>query len=166
MITRSSSTVSVSPIDALVRMGLTDTVDELRVIIMDERKVSAYFTFTSQIGAGRYQLRLFGRKNGLVVDQAHRTVLRVYGRSYKLQLNYLLPPLAQAQQYLSESLGNARRFVAGSLRMDSGLSHLIRLFYLSVQRNEPPPIHYEQILMCSRIIESVIQQMRDGYGGC
>ena len=53
-------------------MGETEIVDELRVIINDENRTTAYFTFSSQMRPSLHEFRIYGPKNGLVLDQDQR----------------------------------------------------------------------------------------------
>ena len=51
----------------LKSIGETEIIDELRVIIHDG-ETTAYFTFSSQMRPMLHQLRLYGPKNGLIMD--------------------------------------------------------------------------------------------------
>jgi len=57
----------VSPL--LRGMGETSITDELRVIISEEERTTAYFTFSSQMRPSLHQFRIYGPKTGLVLDQ-------------------------------------------------------------------------------------------------
>src|SRR5437867_9968334 len=57
----------VSPL--LRSAGEEEIIDELRVIIGDERYATAYFTFSSQMRPCLHEFRLFGPKNGLFLDE-------------------------------------------------------------------------------------------------
>src|SRR5262249_25731658 len=50
-------------------MGESELIDELRVIISEEGRTTAYFTFSSQMRPSLHRLCLYGPKNGLIVDQ-------------------------------------------------------------------------------------------------
>ena len=67
----------VSP--ALRSMGETEIVDELRVIICEEERTSAYFTFSSQMRPSLHEFRIYGPENGLIVDQDHETLIKLRG---------------------------------------------------------------------------------------
>ena len=54
----------VSPL--LKSMGETEIIDELRVIITNEERTTAYFTFSSQMRPSLHQFRIYGPKNGLI----------------------------------------------------------------------------------------------------
>ena len=45
--------------------GENEIIDELRVMICDEERTTAYFTFSSQIRPSLHQFRIYGAKNGL-----------------------------------------------------------------------------------------------------
>ena len=69
----------VSPL--LKSIGETDIVDELRVIITRRTRTTAYFTFSSQMRPSLHQFRLYGPRNGLVLDQDHETLIRLRGQA-------------------------------------------------------------------------------------
>jgi predicted dehydrogenase len=62
----------VSP--TLRRMGEHELVDELRVIIFDESGTTAYFTVSSHMHPALHQFRIFGPRNGLLLDQDNETL--------------------------------------------------------------------------------------------
>src|SRR6202007_2678937 len=55
----------ISPM--LQSLGETEIVDELRVIICDGARTTAYFTFSSQMRPSVHQFRVYGPENGLVL---------------------------------------------------------------------------------------------------
>ena len=67
----------VSPL--LRSIGENDIVDELRVIIADDERTTAYFTFSSQMRPSIHEFRIYGPKNGLVLDQDHETLITLRG---------------------------------------------------------------------------------------
>src|SRR6202040_2597816 len=67
----------VSPV--LKSIGETEIIDELRVIISEEERTTAYFTFSSQMKPSIHELRVYGSKNGLVLDQDHDILLKLRG---------------------------------------------------------------------------------------
>ena len=60
-------------------MGVTEIIDELRVIVSEEQRVTAYFTFSSQMRPSLHQFRAYGSKNGLILDQDQETLIRLRG---------------------------------------------------------------------------------------
>ena len=58
-------------------IGETDIVDELRVIISADELTTAYFTFSSQMRPLMHEFRIYGSKNGLLLDQDHEVLLRL-----------------------------------------------------------------------------------------
>jgi len=50
----------VSPV--LKSISETEIIDELRVIISEEERTTAYFTFSSQMKPSIHELRVFGSK--------------------------------------------------------------------------------------------------------
>ncbi len=143
----------------LRQIGETELVDELRVILYDRNNVTAYFTFSSQIRPVLHQFRMYGPKNGLIVDDDHETLVTLKGNKYKSYLDQFLPPYQLAKQYLVNAGGNIGRFARQELRMNSGMRHLIRSFYRSVIDGEPLPIPYREILLTTRIMDAIFEQV-------
>src|SRR5215510_5312955 len=65
----------VSPF--LKGIGESEIVDELRVIICEDERTSAYFTFSSQMHPALHQFRIYGTENGLVLDQDQETLIKL-----------------------------------------------------------------------------------------
>src|SRR5262249_4613393 len=85
----------------LLSAGEPDIVDELRVIISDNRHTTAYFTFTTQMKPAVQELRIFGGGTTVIVDNLHRTVvcLTASNSDLKSYLNFFIPPARIATQY-------------------------------------------------------------------
>ena len=149
----------VSPL--LSRMGETEIVDELRVIVSASQGTTAYFTFSSQMRPSLHQFRIYGPKNGLILDQDNETLIRLPGTRRKSYLEQFVPPLNFAGQYISNLKGNVRKFLARDFHMKSGMKYLIENFYRSIIENREPPIPYHEILRTSRIMESIFDQLRE-----
>ena len=60
----------VSPV--LKGIGETGNLDELRVIIAEEERTTAYFTFSSQLKPSVHEFRIYGSKNGLDPEPQRR----------------------------------------------------------------------------------------------
>jgi predicted dehydrogenase len=144
----------------LRQRGEKEIIDELRVIINSEDTTTAYFTFSSRLKPHQNLFRLYGPRNSLIVDQIHQTVIKVPGKSYKAQLNYVLPSREFAKEYRRSSLLNIRRFLKRDLHMDTGMKYLIESFYRSITENTPPPIPYREILLVARIMDDIFRQIR------
>ena len=67
----------VSPL--LKQIDESEIVDELRVIISEGERTTAYFTFSSQMRPSIHQFRVYGPKNGLVLDQDHEILITLRG---------------------------------------------------------------------------------------
>jgi predicted dehydrogenase len=143
----------------LASMGEKEIVDELRVVISEERRTTAYFTFSSQMRPSLHQFRIYGPKNGLLLDQDNETLIRLRGARYKSYLEQFVPPLALAKQYLGNVSWNARKFLANDFHMKSGMKCLIESFYLSITDGAPLPISYREILRTSRIMDAIFFQI-------
>jgi predicted dehydrogenase len=143
----------------LEKIGESGIVDELRSIICDERRTTAYFTFSSQMSPALHQFRIYGRKNSLIVDHNHQTLLRLPGKSYKSYLNQFIPPALEGKQCLGNACSNLRKFLARHFHADSGLHYLTALFYRSVVMDEPLPIPYRDILLTCQIMDKIFSQL-------
>ena len=84
-------------------IGEDDIIDELRVIIDDGGKSTAYFTFSTKMRPVLRQFRVFGPRNALVVDDDKDTLIRLRGTAYKSYLEQFIPPFTFAGQYLSNA---------------------------------------------------------------
>jgi predicted dehydrogenase len=139
-----------------------DTItDELRVIISDNAKLTAYFTFTTQIAPPVQELRLFGPRGSIVVDGLHRTVVH-FNRSnsaLKSYLNFMVPPARVAQQFAQNMWSNVVAFLKADFHMDAGMKNLIEAFYRSIQTGGPPPIPYREIVLTAAIMDEIFRQL-------
>ena len=142
-------------------IGEKDMVDELRVIISDSERTTAYFTFSSQMRPSLHEFRIYGPKNGLILDHHHETVLRLRGTKFKSYADHFIPPVLFAQQHLRDLLRNVTLFLARDLHLDGGMKVLIERFYRSIREDAPVPIPYREILLTSRIMDTIFDQLRD-----
>jgi predicted dehydrogenase len=145
----------VSPL--LQRLGGKDVVDELRVIVADERGTTAYFTFSSQMRPGLNQFRVFGTRNGLVLDEQQQTVVKLRGRAFKSYLERFVPPMIFAKQYVGNAARNMRLFLAGDFHMEAGKHALMAAFYSSIVDGTPPPIPSSEILRTARLMDAIFE---------
>ena len=148
----------VSPI--LKQINESEIVDELRVIISEEERTTAYFTFSSQLRPSIHQLRIYGPKNGLVLDQDHEILIRLRGQKFKSYADIFIPPAQLAKQHLGNLVTNARLFLRKDFHVDSGMKYLIESFYRSIREGTPVPIPYREILLTTRIMEAIFDQLR------
>jgi predicted dehydrogenase len=147
----------VSP--RLRTMGEREIVDELRVIICEEERATAYFTFSSQMRPAVHQFRIYGPKNGLVLDQDHETLIALRGGRFTSYAEKFAPPLLFATQHLRNFATNLRTFLACDFHMKSGMKFLIESFYRSIADGTPVPIPYQEILRVGGIMDSIFQQI-------
>jgi predicted dehydrogenase len=147
----------ISP--ALKRAGETEIIDELRVIIEEEERLTAYFTFSSQMRPAIHELRIYGTKNGLVLNQDHETVITLRGERFKSYAEKFVPPITFAKQYLGNAAFNIRRFIARDFHMKAGMKCLIENFYRSIREGTPVPIPYREILLTATIMDSIFSQL-------
>lgn len=143
----------------LKSMGETEIIDELRVIIGDGKRTTAYFTFSSQMRPDLHEFRIYGSKNGLALDQDQETLIRLRGTRSKSYLEKFLPPVTMAQQYLGNLFTNVGTFLARDFHMKAGMKFLIESFYRSIIDGSPVPIPYREILLTTRIMDAIFEQL-------
>jgi predicted dehydrogenase len=147
----------------LKQINEREIVDELRVIIRDEQGTTAYFTFSSQMKPPMHLLRLYGPKNGLILDQDHEILLRLRGQKFKSYADMFIPPAFFAKQHLGNLFTNVRLFLGRDFHMDSGMKYLIESFYRSIRDDSPVPIPYREILLTARIMDAIFEQMNSDH---
>jgi predicted dehydrogenase len=146
----------------LASLNGEDVFDELRVLIRDKSGTTAFFLFSTQIKPGTNQLRIYGPRNSLVLDQNSSSLLRGDNRSYKSYLTFFVPGLQSARENIRNAWGNMRDFLSRNLYQDYGMTELIRQFYRSIKTSEPPPIPYREILLTAKIMDEIFAQIYDG----
>ena len=147
----------VSPL--LKRLGETEIIDELRVIISEEERTTAYFTFSSQMRPSIHQLRVFGPKNGFILDQDQETLIKLRGARFTSYAEKFVPPVIFASQFLGNLTANVRTFLARDFHMKSGMKYLIESFYGSIVQDTPVPIAYREILLTAKIMDAIFDQL-------
>jgi predicted dehydrogenase len=140
-------------------MGETEIIDELRVIINDQDRTTAYFTFSSQMRPSSHEFRIYGPKNGLILDQDKETLIKLQGTMYKSYAEKFVPPVIMAGQNLRNLTTNLRTFLARDFHMKSGMKYLIESFYRSIRENTSPPIPYQEILLTSKLMEVIFSKL-------
>jgi len=143
----------------LVRRKQTDLIDEVRATIHDDLGTTAFFLFTTQLGAGTNELRIYGPTGNLILDNTNRTVLRVRASRQKSYLRYFFAPWGYAREHARNSLQNVRQFLHSDFHMDYGMRKLMELFYRGIRDNAPDPIPADDILRTSRIMDAIFAQM-------
>ena len=143
----------------LRNMGENEIIDELRVIISEENRTTAYFTFSSQMRPALHQFRIYGSKNGLVVDHDEETLIKLRGARFTSYAEKFIPPVINARQYLGNLATNMRSFLAKDFHMKSGMKCLIESFYHSIVDGSPLPIPYREILLAVRIMDRIFLQL-------
>jgi predicted dehydrogenase len=140
-------------------MGERELVDELRVTMWEESGTTAYFTFSSQMRPVVNQFRVYGPRNGLVLDQENETLVLLRGTKYKSYAEHFVSPLVLAKQYVGNTARNACKFLHNDFHMRSGMRCLIEAFYQSIRDGGPPPIPHSEILRTSRILDEIFRQL-------
>lgn len=152
-----------SPI--LRELGETELVDELRVIVSEKDSVTAYFTFSSQIRPSLHQFRVFGAKNGILMDQDNETLIRLRGGRFPSYVEKFAPSAIFAKQYLGNISGNMRKFLARDFHMKSGMKFLIESFHRSITEGTPLPIPYREIVLTAKIMDDIFAQLASRQPG-
>ena len=147
----------VSPL--LKGINESEIVDELRVIICEEERTTAYFTFSTQMRPSLHQFRIYGPKNGLVLDGDQDTLTKLRGQKFKSYAEKFVPPAIFAKQNLGNLITNVKLFLARDFHMDSGMKNLIDSFYRSIREDSPVPIPYREILVSARIMDAIFEQL-------
>lgn len=143
----------------LKRMGEDDIIDELRVIICEKERATAYFTFSSQMRPSIHQFRIYGQKNGLILDQDQEILIKLRGGMFKSYVEKFIPPILFAGQYLGNLRDNMQLFLARDFHMSAGMKCLIESFYNSIRNSTPVPIPYREILLTARIMDAIFDQL-------
>jgi len=143
----------------LKSLGETGIVDELRVIVSDQESITAYFTFSSQMRPSLHEFRIYGPKNGLILDPDQETLIKLRGVRLKSYLEKFVSPVMLAGQYVGNARRNVGLFLARDFHMKSGMKYLIESFYHSILEGTPVPIPYREILLTARIMDAIFDQL-------
>ena len=149
----------------LRELGETEIVDELRAVISEPDGTTAYFTFSSQMRPALHEFRIYGLKNGLILDQDQETLIRFRGVKLKSYLEKFVAPLGLAKQYCANATTNLRTFGHKDFHMKSGMKYLIESFYGSINRDSPLPIPYREILLTARIMDQIFARLKHAQSG-
>lgn len=147
----------------LRNLGEEEIIDELRVIISESSGTTAYFTFSSQMRPSLHEFRIYGPKNGLLLDQDQETLVQLRGERYKSYVEKFLPPIQLAAQYLGNWKTNAASFLRSDFHMKAGMKFLIESFYRSIRENAPVPIPYREIRLTARIMDAIFSQLSSSF---
>jgi len=147
----------ISPL--LSGLGEAEIVDELRVIINDGNRLTAYFTFSSQMRPSINQFRIYGKKNGLFLDESQQILIRLRGEKFKSYGEKFIPSIQFSAQYLRNFCRNLGLFLKNDFHIESGKKYLIEAFYDSIEHKKPVPIPYREILLTSQIMHAVFGQL-------
>ena len=140
-------------------LGGQDVMDELRVMIRDQRGTTASFCFSTQIKPGLNQFRVCGPAQSISVDLMSGSVIKHRNRSYKSYLTFLVPPLVSAREHLRNARRNAIDVFRQRLHQDSGMKELIGQFYGSITARRPVPIPYREILLTAQLMDTIFTQV-------
>jgi predicted dehydrogenase len=144
--------------EQLSSLGAREVLDELRVMIRDKSGTTASFCFSTQI-KGLNQLRVYGPSGSVTADIITGSLVRNKSRSYKSYLTYFVPPLKNAREYFKNARINMANFLTRQLYQDFGMKELIERFYNSIQKRNPLPIPYREIILTARIMDEIFAQI-------
>jgi predicted dehydrogenase len=139
--------------------GENEIIDELRVIISEGECTTAYFTFSSQMRPNLHQFRVYGARNGLVLDEDNQMLIRLRGQRFLSYAEKFIPPVIFAKQYIGNLAHNLQLFLARDFHMKSGMKFLIESFYRSIVDGARVPIPYREILLTARIMDAIFEQV-------
>lgn len=145
---------------ALKKLGETEIIDELRVILCEQERVTAYFTFSSQMRPELHEFRIYGSKNGLVLNHDQETLIRLAGKRMPSYAEKFIPPVGIARQQMGNVLSNLGTLLRSDFHMKSGMKYLIESFYRSIQESAPDPIPHSEILLTVRIMDRIFSQLK------
>jgi hypothetical protein len=80
-------------------------------------------------------------------------------QTFPSALGRLLPPFLAAKDYLGQGLRNVNSFSHARFHYFDGMRRLLSEFYLSIERDSPPPIAYNEILRVSAMMERIFAQV-------
>jgi len=145
-------------------LGEREIIDELRVVLSECERTTAYFTFSSQMRPSLHQFRIYGPRNGLILDQDQETLIKLRGVRSRSYLEPFGTPMTLAKQYCANVFTNMRTFLARDFHMKSGMKHLIEQFYASIAEDAAPPIPHREIILTARIMDSIFAQLAPHLG--
>jgi predicted dehydrogenase len=145
---------------ALQQMGGQEVRDELRAMMRDGKRRTAYFCFSTQIKPGSNVFRVHGPVNSITVDLNSGSVLRHEGRNHKSYLTFVMPPLLGAKAQLANAGRNALAIARMQLHQDAGMKALIERFHRSIATRGEPPIPYREVLLTARIMDMMFEQIQ------
>lgn len=108
---------------------------------------------------GLHMLRLYGPKNGLIMDDQQQTLIKMRGAPYKSYLEQFLPQWAYARQFAGASVGNILKFLKADFQTGYGMKFLIHALYRAISEDGRVPIPYPEILRTSWIMEEIFSQL-------
>ncbi len=143
----------------LRKTGEVGIVDELRVIISEDERATAYLTVSSQMRPSLHQFRVYGSQGGLILDHDQDTLLKLRGGRLKSYAEKFIPPVTFAGQHLGNLFRNVGSFLAMDFHAKSGMKYLIEAFYHAIVPDSPVPIPYREILLTTRIMDTIFDQL-------
>jgi predicted dehydrogenase len=107
-----------------------------------------------------HQFRVYGSKNGLILDQDQETLVTLRGKKFKSYAETFVAPVIMSNQYLNGFFTNLRLFAVRDFHMKSGMTNLIERFYKAITEDAPDPIPHHEILRTARIMDTIFAQLK------
>ena len=95
----------------------------------------------------------------LIIDDDEQTLIKVKGVKPKSFLHPFFTPIGNAKQYLWNSGHNIMQFLKRDFHNDSSMKYLIESFYSSVLHETPLPISHRGLLVTSKIMDAIFEQI-------
>ena len=101
------------------------------------------------------ELRAYGPQNGLIYNQAHHSLIKLPRTNYKSYAENFIPLNYFIRQYRKNMVANAKLFLKNDFHVKAGLKRVIESFYSSISDNSPLPISHREILLTTKIMDSI-----------
>jgi predicted dehydrogenase len=136
-------------------------LDELRLVIRG-RRTTAFGNVSADIRPTGHSLRLCGTANTLHVDYTTRTVVLEACPKFPSAIGRILPPFAEALEYLREGGRNVLSFARSDFHYFAGMKTLVTGLYQSIISGAPPPISYRDIRRVAMVTDEIFRQVPQG----
>ena len=104
---------------------------------------------------------MYGPKNSLLVDDDYQVLLKMPAKTYRSYLAYFVGPTAVAGRYLRNAGTNVKQFARRKFHFpyDSGMKVLLTAFYDSIENGTPAPLSHREILLTTKIMDRIFEQV-------
>lgn len=136
--------------------------DELRAIIVGE-SITAYATFSSNIGPAQQFMKVYGTENTLSVDYESKTLSFSPKSKLPGAFGKLANPIHSSWFFLSGGMLNIVKFLKSDFHYYGGAKLLFREFYSCIKNDSEVPIPYTDIVNVAQITEDIVNSMNNQY---